>query len=126
MDQRNQKITLMSFVGVGALVYFITRILVDSMASILPVVARLKTQAIFEHGVPLGLGFVAFLLLQTRKDIRKWADLVLTEFFKVVWPSAKDTRAMTVVVCIMLIISGISLMAFDNLSSSVVKLVLGM
>ena len=46
---------------------------------------------------------------------------VVTELRKVVWPSREDTTRMTIVTCIMLIISGIALGALDMVSGKLIE-----
>ena len=60
--------------------------------------------------------------MQFNKNVTKWADEVVLETSKVVWPTRKDTTAMTVVVCVMLIISSAVLGFFDFSATELVKL----
>ena len=40
---------------------------------------------------------------------------------KVVWPSKKDVTAMTMVVCVMVVIAGVGLGIFDFFASQLIK-----
>jgi preprotein translocase SecE subunit len=69
-----------------------------------------------------GLG--VFLFLQLREKTRIWAHEVVVEVRKVVWPSRQATLGMTVLVCIILMISGFVLGVFDLASNAVVNFII--
>ena len=125
-DNRNQKIITVCFVATAILVSIVIRVLIESMAATWGVVARYYALDIVKHGIPVGLAIITFASLQFNSKIQIWADEVVTELLKVVWPTRKDTMAMTVVVCVMLFISCIILGFFDFLSTNIVKMVLNL
>ena len=59
--------------------------------------------------------------LQFNKNILVWADEVIAEIKKVVWPPTKDTRGMTIVVVIMVLISSVIVSVFDMFSGFVLN-----
>lgn len=61
-----------------------------------------------------------------RKSIVKYFKDTKSEFKKVVWPSKKTVFNNTVVVLIMLIVSGIFVWGIDTLFITLVRLALGM
>ncbi len=125
-DNKNQKIITLSFVVAGVLTALVLRILLESAAATWGVVARYYSQDWLQHGLPVVSGLAVFSALQFNKKVQVWADEVVTELLKVVWPTRKDTVAMTVVVGVMLLISSLILGFFDFLSSNIVKLLLNM
>ncbi len=125
-DNKNQKLITMSFVAVAVLIAIVARVLLESAAATWGAVAKYYAQDWLKHGLPVSLAIGSFVVLQFNTKIQIWADEVATELFKVVWPTKKDTTAMTVVVCVMLIISSFILGFFDFLSSNLVRLVLNM
>lgn len=127
MDKNNNhKIILVSFVVAAFLAALVVGVLLEAAAAAFGFVARAYATDIVKHGAPFLGGLITFLSLILNKKIRSWADEVVVEIKKVVWPSQKDTVAMTTVVCVMLLISGVVLWVFDFLSSNLVKSMLNM
>lgn len=124
MDQNNKKIITVSFVIVAFLIGFIVKVLLETFSASFGFVAILIENDAIRHGIPFLSGLITFLILQFKKSINIWADEVVSEIKKVVWPSRKDTMAMVVVVCAMLIISGIILGLFDVVSGYVINFVM--
>lgn len=125
MNQANQKIMTVAFVAFSFLVGVVVQVILRSSAGAFGAVAKLYSQDLFAHGLPVVLAVITFLYLQLNPKIRFWADECVVEVRKVVWPSKKDTSGMTTVVCIMLLVAGLILGVFDLLSGSLVKTVLG-
>jgi preprotein translocase subunit SecE len=117
----SKKILTVSFVLASILVAFVTGILLDLVGGMYGPAARLLSKDTVRHGFPVALGLATFLVFQLNPRIKSWADDVVIELKKVVFPSRKETVAMTVVVCIMLVISGIFLGLFDIVSSFVLN-----
>lgn len=121
MDKLNSKIMTVSFAATGAILGLTLSLLIQAFTGVFPVMARLGGQDWFRHGVPVGVAFATFLLLQLNPKVRVWADEVISEIRKVVWPSRKDTTAMTIVVCIMVLISSAIVTSFDFVSGYVIN-----
>lgn len=124
MDNSNKKILTVSFILAGVLSTFIVSILLDLLSVTFGFMARAMNSDLLQHGLPVGVGFLVFFLLQFNSKVISWADEVVVEIKKVVWPSKKDTFGMTTAVCIMVIISGIFIALFDFISGYVVNLML--
>lgn len=124
MEKQNKKIVSVCFVIVGFCLALVVDVMMDSLAASFGAVARFRSLALVSHGLPVLVGIVAFLSLQLNKKVLLWADEVVMEVRKVVWPSRRDTTAMTVVTCVMLITSGILLGVFDFFSRHLIKMIL--
>ncbi|MEZ4873383.1 MAG: preprotein translocase subunit SecE [Bdellovibrionales bacterium] len=122
METENKKIILASFLIAAAITHFVISVIFQSLAVSFGVVGRIWSQEYMQHLVPLAGAVLTFLILMLQPRIQPWANEVVTETKKVVWPSKKDTSAMTTVCCVMLIIAGIVLGLFDFLSSNLVKM----
>lgn len=119
MENSNSKIITISFMASGILLGIVAFVLIESLAAVATGAAgRFLGQELVRHGFPAALGLISFLVLQFNKKVLVWADEVVTELRKIIWPSRRDTVQMTIVVCVMLIISGLVLGAFDVLSGS--------
>lgn len=121
MEKTNSKIITLCFAISGMLVGLTLSLLIKAFSGAFAVVARAATSDLFRHGVPLLVGFVVFAVLQFNPKIHKWADEVVTEVRKVVWPSRKDTTAMTIVVVVMVLISSLIISSFDLISGYVIN-----
>ncbi|MFK8137839.1 MAG: preprotein translocase subunit SecE [Bdellovibrionales bacterium] len=117
MKNDNSKIITLSFVAAAFIVAYVLSVLMEAMSASFGVVARLVSADLVRHGLPVATGLICFAALQFNKNIVAWADEVVTEISKVVWPSQKDTTSMTIVVCVMLILSGFVLGFFDFISN---------
>jgi preprotein translocase SecE subunit len=124
MEQNTiKKITLVSFLGLGAIAYIVTEVLFRSFASAFSVVQRLYSTDLAGHGIPIAVAVLLFSILFFNSKTNVWAEEVISEVSKVVWPSRKDTVGMTIVVCVMVFIASAILFLFDNLAQMFVKLI---
>ena len=124
MEQNNQKIMTVAFVVTAFVVGIVVDVLFVALATSFGAVANFRSTDLVRHGLPIAFGVITFLSLQLNPKVKAWADEVLVELLKVVWPTKNDVVAMTTVVCVMLIISGIVLGTFDFISGQVIKVLL--
>ena len=122
MGDTNKKILTLSFAIAGALAGLVFHLLLKAFAGAFAIVARAAGSDMIQHGMPVVIGLGVFAALQFNKDVNVWGEEVVAEVSKVVWPSRKDTLAMTMVVCVMVLISSLVVMGFDFFSSSVMHL----
>ncbi|MFN3454879.1 MAG: preprotein translocase subunit SecE [Pseudobdellovibrio sp.] len=121
MGNTNSKFVTVCFVSFSILIGFTASILIKALAGAFGPVARLSSYDLFKHGLPVALALAIFISLQFNKNVLTWAEEVIAEIKKVVWPPVKDTRAMTVVVIIMVFISSIIISVFDMFSGFVLN-----
>ena len=121
VKQENLKIVTVSFIALSFLCAFIIRVLFETLASAFGVFARFYSIDALRHGAPLVGGLILFLLFQFQKPWQKIADEVATEVRKVVWPGKKELYAMTLLVSVILIVSGLVLGFFDMVSGVSVR-----
>lgn len=121
-EKSNQSIVNFSFVLAGFIAYFISNVLLEVLAATFGAVARFRNIEAVKHGLPVSVGLLVFLILFLNPKVQVWADEVVTEVRKVVWPSRKDTVAMTIVCCVMVVIAGIGLGIYDFLASQLIKM----
>ena len=116
MENDNKKFLVISYVALAALAAFVMSLLFHTFSASSDLIARLTANELVRHGVPLLIGFGVFAALQFNPKVSVFGEEVITEVKKVVWPSRKDTFAMTIVVCVMVITAGIFLGLVDYLS----------
>lgn len=124
MDKLNSKILTVSFAATGALIGFTLSLLIKAFSGVFSWMARLSSEDWFHHGIPVGTGFIIFLALQLNPKTLTWGDEVVSEIRKVVWPSRRDTSAMTMVVCVMVLISSLIITSFDFVSGYVINILM--
>ncbi len=131
MEKQNiNKTVTFSFAAAAMLIWWVSSVILQTLAAGIPLLAKLRTFKVvgielYEVVLPVLIAFAAFLFLQLSASRRLWAEEVVIETSKVVWPSQKDVQLSTLVVSIMLVVSGIILFGMDALSSSVVDFILG-
>ena len=120
MQKVNQKIITLSFLAFSGLIAFCFGVLVEKLAVNWMFLNNWWAKEEIRHGVPVVLAVGLFLLLQFRKSTCVWAEEVLMELKRVVFPSRKDVMSLTIAVCIMVLISSAIIAVFDLLSGYVV------
>lgn len=121
MEKTNQKIVTLSFVIAAFLVGISLSYLLRAFAGAFGVVAQAMDKDLVRHGVPVAVGLFLFFYLQFNQRIVLWADEVVSEIKKIVWPSRKDTTAMTIAVVVMVLISAVIISFFDFLSGYIIN-----
>jgi preprotein translocase subunit SecE len=125
MENTNSKILTLSFAIAGAISGLTLHLLIKSFSAAFGIVARLTDSDAVRHGLPVVTGLLIFAVLQFNPKVVVWGEEVVTEIRKVVWPSRKDTTAMTIVVLVMVAISSALISAFDVTSGALMKMIIG-
>lgn len=120
MENDNKKILTMSFLTAAIVVFFVVGMLIDTFSATWGWFARYFGSEVVKNGLQVGLAVLTFFSLQLNKKVLVFADEVVVELKKIVWPSRKDTVAMTIVVIVMVLISGIVFAVFDGFSTYVI------
>ena len=124
MDKTNSKILTLSFALASALIGFTFHLLIKVLAGAVGFVARAADGDLVRHGLPVATAIALFAALQFNPKVLAWGEEVVGEIRKVVWPSRKDTTAMTIVVIIMVAISSVIITVFDLLSNRLINLLM--
>ena len=121
---QNLKIITLAFLGAAFLGVFIIRLVFETLAAYLGSVAWAYGQEWMRHGIPILGGVCVFTFLQMREKTRVWANEVVVEVRKVVWPSLPATMGMTTVVCVILMVAGAALGVFDLVGGALVEFII--
>lgn len=124
MEKTIQKVMMVGFVSGAFLVGYAVHVISTLLASSWGTYARLANSELVSNGLPVVFGFAFFAFVMASKTVKSWAQEVVVEVSKVVWPSQKDTTAMTIFVCFFMIISGLILGFFDYISSQVIQFII--
>jgi preprotein translocase subunit SecE len=126
MEKLIGKIMFVSFVCGAFLVGYTIQVLNTLLSSSLGAYARVMDSQLVSNLLPVGCGIVFLIYMYSSKKVKTWAQEVIVEVSKVVWPSKKDTTAMTIFVCIFMLLSGVLLGLFDFFSSQVIQFIIEM
>ena len=121
VKQENLKIVTVSFVVLSFLAAFVARTLFETLSVAFGFFANYYGMDAFRHGIPIFFGVACFIFFQVNAKYRKLADEVVTEVRKVVWVGKAELYSMTVLVSVILIISGIVLGIFDLVAGTGVR-----
>lgn len=124
MEKANSKIITVSFAIAGMLLGITVYILIKAFAGAFGVVARASDTDLVRHGIPVLSAFILFFSLQFNSKVKSWALEVVSEVQKVVWPSRKDTTAMTIACVIMVFVCSIIISVFDVVSGFFINLLM--
>ena len=124
MEKTNAKILTLSFAVAGALVGLTAHLLLKAFSGAFGVVARFSDSDLVRHGLPVGVAIVLFAVLQFNPRVLAWGEEVVNEIRKVVWPTRKDTTAMTIVCIVMVLISSVIISSFDLFSGFFINLLM--
>jgi preprotein translocase SecE subunit len=123
-EKNNQSIVNFAFVCLGFLAYFVVMVIFEMLAETFGPVARVRNIEAVRHGVPVVAGLLTFLALFLNKKVEVFADECVIELRRVVWPSQRDTTMMTIVCCVMVLLSGVALGLFDFVANQLMKVFL--
>ena len=122
--QTIKKVTSVSFLVTALLTYLVVNILFKSLAGAFGSVQRLYSVDWINHGLPVLAAVAVFVGMQFNEKIIAWAEDVIVEVSKVVWPSHRDTMAMTIVVCVFVGIASLLLLVIDFVARNIVTMLI--
>lgn len=121
MENSNSKILTLSFMTLGLIAGIIVNVLVETLTAVSTgALAKMITTDVVKHGLPVLAGLAVFSALQFNSTSRNFGEDVVVELKRVVWPSQKDTTSMTLLVIIMVVVSGIAIGLLDTASAAVI------
>ena len=123
MEKSYNKIITVSFIIAAILCGYVASVLIKVLSA-WGTFARISNNDLVSHGVPVALGAIAFFYMISNTKIRTWAGEVALEISKIVWPSVKDTKSLTIVVCIIVLLAALIFWMFDIVSSQLIEFIL--
>ena len=121
MENTNNKTISICFMIAGILVGIVASVLMETLAAVATGgFGRFVAQDAVRLGFPIALGVATIVILYTNKTVMAWADEVVTEISRVVWPTRKETVAMTMVVCVMVLAFGVYFGLLDVTSGAII------
>jgi preprotein translocase subunit SecE len=126
MDKTYNKLIAVSFVLTAFFVGWVVNVFMRVLSGAWGTFARITGEPAIQHGVPVAVAIGFFLFLILSKNTKAWASDVAIEIGKVVWPSTKDTKSLTIVVTVIILISAAIFAIFDLVSNKLVEFILGL
>ncbi len=125
MENQHQKWVNLSLVAAGVLLAYIFYELVMRLVAAYDLETRVREIDFVVQVGAIGLGAVTGLVFRYLvPQANQFLNEVVEELSRVTWPTQKETSSATVVVIIMVLLSGLILGAFDYLWTRVVQWVL--
>ena len=113
MESQYQKWVTLSYLATSILLGYILFSLSGNLVGFYDLETRFKSIDLILRGVSIAAGLILFLVLYRSEQVNQFMHEVMAELFRVTWPTQKDTRSATVVVIIMVVISGLILGLLD-------------
>ncbi len=124
MENQNQKWVNLTFLALAALIGYVLFTLMTNIAGAYDLEARIQDIDLLIRGISIGVAGLLFFILFKNERSNTYMNEVVIELSKVTWPTAKETRRATIVVMIMVLISGVVLGGLDFLWTWLLRFVL--
>ena len=124
MENQHQKWVTLSYLAVAALLAFVALQLGQKLVGVYDLEARVRNAELMLRGFSVLAGVVLFVALYQSEQATQFMTEVVVELSRVTWPTRKETSAATVLVIIMVIISGLFLGFLDYLWTVILKWVI--
>lgn len=115
MENQHQKWVTLSYLAVAALLAFVALQLGQKLVGAYDLEARVRNAELLLRGFSVLAGLVLFIALYRSEQATQFMTEVVVELSRVTWPTRKETSAATVLVVIMVVISGLFLGLLDYL-----------
>lgn len=124
MDSQNQKWVNLSYLSLAVLLGYVVFAFGFFLMGTYDLEAKVKNFELVLRIVSLLVGGSLFFLLVKSDQVNQYMHEVVVELGRVTWPTAKETRAATIVVMIMVLISGLVLSLLDFFWTKLIQMVL--
>ena len=121
MENQQQKWVTLSFVAASALLAFLVFSFGQKIAGAYDWEARFRNVEMGLQGLSIVLGLGLFAFLYRSDAVNQFMAEVVVELSRVSWPTQKETRAATLLVVVMVLISGVFLGLLDYLWTILLK-----
>jgi preprotein translocase SecE subunit len=124
MESQFQKWVNLSYLAVAALLGYLVLTLVTKVVGTYDLETRVRNiELIVQIGSVVCAG-ILFFILYRNDTANQFMNEVMLELSRVTWPTTKETTSATIVVIIMVLISGMALGLMDYCWTSLMKMIL--
>ena len=124
MEAQYQKWVNLSYLAAAVLLGYIVFSAAGTIVGAYDLEARVRNIELILRGISIFAGGVLFLALYRHEQANQFMNEVMAELARVSWPTQKDTSSATVVVIVMVLISGVILGLLDYVWIQLVKWIL--
>jgi preprotein translocase subunit SecE len=124
MNAENRKWVLGGFIAIAMLVGYILMQTLFKLAGIWDLEARVKSIDLVIQIGSLLVAFGVFFFLTKHEKSNQFTTEVVTELSRVTWPTQKETTSATMIVIVMVIVTGVILGLLDYVWARLIQLVL--
>lgn len=121
MDTRYQKWVTVSYLMAAVLVGYIVFAMSLKFVGIYDLETRIRNVELIVRGLSVLLGAIVFFMLMRHQKANQFMNEVMIELSRVAWPTQKETTSATMIVIIMVVISGMVLGLLDYLWTVLLK-----
>lgn len=121
MENQQQKWVTLSYLAVAALLSFVALQLGQKLVGAYDLEARVRNVEMILRVVSMLAGAILFFVLYRSEQATQFVSEVVVELSRVTWPTQKETSSATILVIIMVLISGIFLGFLDYVWTVLLK-----
>jgi len=121
MENQQQKWVTLSYLAVAALLAFVTLSLGQKFMGAYDLEAKVRNADLILRGLSMLAGVGLFIGLCRSEKATQFMTEVVVELSRVSWPTQKETSAATILVIIMVVVSGLFLGFLDYLWAVILK-----
>ena len=119
-----QKWVNLSYLAVAGLIVYVIFTGGQYAVSAYDLEARIHNVELVLRGISLLIGLIVFFVLYRHEQANQFMNEVVTELVRVTWPTQKETSNGTIIVIVMVLVSGMFLGFFDYIWTNLLKMVL--
>jgi preprotein translocase subunit SecE len=124
MENRYQKWVSLSYLAAAGLLGYIVFSILGTIVASYDIEARIRYIEVILRVVSVAVGAILFFVLYRNQRVNQFMNEVMGELARVTWPSTRDTSSATMIVIVMVVISGIVLGFLDYFWVQLLKWIL--
>ncbi len=124
MESQHQKWVNLSYLAVAALFGYIVFSMAGKVVGAYDLETRFRNIEFILRGISIVAGAILFIVLYRNERANQFMNEVVVELTRVAWPTPKDTGSATMIVIVMVVVSGMILGLLDYFWIQLVKWIL--
>lgn len=124
MENQYQKWVNLSYLALAVLLGYVFFSLGAKFVGVYDLEARVRNIDLIIRGVSVALAGILFLVLYRNEQANQFMNEVMVELSRVTWPTQKETTNATMIVIVMVVVSGMILGLLDYLWTTLLKWVI--
>jgi len=123
-SSNHNKAVMIAFGAFSALIAYLVFAALFKLAGVYDVEAKIKNVELVIRLVSIGVGLILFIGLYRNHSANQFMHEAVTELTRVTWPTNKETFNATIVVLIMVLVTGLILGLMDKFWTLVIQWIL--